>query len=184
MHPIHSITYEPKAPHFRQRQKKPHLPPPAFTQVAEINHAPVRALSLIQPWGWLMANGHKLDENRTRRWDSIINTFILLHAAERMRKGDYQNCQSFLESRDIHTTLPKPDTLERGGYIAIAYVEFAGNTDRYRFNNVEPDKFFTGPIGYRLTCRPIKFSPACGMHGLWRPALPIAEWQEIISCWK
>lgn len=182
MHPITKTDYVVSTPHFRQRKVHPHPTPPAGTLRAWFNNAPVRALSLKQPWAWLMSEGHKVDENRSKKWDVLIGSFVLLHAAERLRDGDYQNCVSFMESRNIfNITMPAQDQLKVGGFVGIAYVEFCGDEARYRYNNITPDRFFTGPFAYRMACRPIDFIQAQGCNGLWMPALTQEQWNGIIS---
>lgn len=180
MHTIHSISFHRTEPFYRPSKRFPSKPD--GTHSCTINGAPVRGLTLTQPWGWLMQEGHKIDENRPKKWTCIIHTFFLIHAAERMREGDYKNCQSFMESREIaNVLLPKPEDIKVGGFIAVAYCEFAGTADTYRYHNIKPDRFFTGPRAYRLKVRPIPFIPAQGNRGLFTPVLREDQWAEIVK---
>lgn len=182
MHSIHSIYFRPRAPFRRTSKKKADRPVPSDpTFVCYVNGSPVRGLSLTQPWAWLMQEGHKIDENRTRKWRVLYRSFLLLHASERMRDGDWNNCRTFMESRGIvNVVLPNQDQLKLGGFVALAFCEFLGDENTYRSNGVTPDKFFTGPYAYRLKCKPIDFIPATGLHGLWFPALTTKQWHAVL----
>lgn len=47
----------------------------------------MKALSLKQPWAWLVANGHKPIENRT--WNTKVRGEILIHASLRYTDQDW-----------------------------------------------------------------------------------------------
>ena len=72
------------------------------------------ALSIQQPWCWLLAAGHKDIENRT--WSTRFRGRVLLHAGKRI-DPDYLN-----EGPAIlwdWPEIPQPD-LEMGGIIGEA----------------------------------------------------------------
>lgn len=73
----------------------------------------IKALSLKQPFAWLIANGHLLVDDRT--WETQYRGPILIHAS----KGLYKEYYEYLKST---TDIPLPDKeeLEYGGVVGIA----------------------------------------------------------------
>ncbi len=51
-------------------------------------------LSVRQPWAWLIANGWKNVENRTKR--TCFRGRFLVHASKSMTTGDYEACRIFV----------------------------------------------------------------------------------------
>lgn len=47
----------------------------------------MKALSIRQPWAWLIVNGYKSIENRT--WNTRIRGTILIHAGKGFDKEGY-----------------------------------------------------------------------------------------------
>jgi hypothetical protein len=81
----------------------------------------MRALSLTQPWAWLVVHGGKDIENRT--WNTKFRGAFLIHASKGMKPSDYDAAQRFAES--VHGyqfahDMPLPEQLERGGIIGAA----------------------------------------------------------------
>jgi hypothetical protein len=58
----------------------------------------VKALSLRQPWLWLVLHAGKNIENR-KQWKNYRGP-IFLHASQTMTKKDYDDCVAFLKSRE------------------------------------------------------------------------------------
>lgn len=52
------------------------------------------ALSIRQPWAWLIVNGLKDVENRT--WATKVRGPVLIHAGKTMTHGDYEACCIFV----------------------------------------------------------------------------------------
>lgn len=72
-----------------------------------------KALSLKQPYAWLIANGYLLVDDRT--WGTQYRGPVLIHAS----KGLYEQYYDYIKSRtDI--PLPDKDKLEYGGVVGIA----------------------------------------------------------------
>lgn len=72
-----------------------------------------KALSLKQPFAWLIANGHLLVDDRT--WGTQYRGPVLIHAS----KGLYKEYYDYLKATtDI--PLPAKDKLEYGGVVGIA----------------------------------------------------------------
>jgi hypothetical protein len=72
-----------------------------------------KALSLKQPYAWLIANGYLLVDDRS--WGTHYRGLVLIHAS----KGLYtEYCDYLRASTDI--PLPSKDKLEVGGVVGIA----------------------------------------------------------------
>lgn len=74
--------------------------------------APVnKALSIQQPWAWLIANGHKDIENRT--WKTKHRGEFYIHAGKKIDMDGYR----WVTEHFPHISLPIPDALELGGIV-------------------------------------------------------------------
>lgn len=73
----------------------------------------MKALSLKQPYAWLIANGYLLVDDRT--WGTGYREAILIHAS----KGIYEEYYDYLL---VNTEIPLPskDRLDYGGVVGIA----------------------------------------------------------------
>lgn len=91
----------------------------------------MKALSIRQPWAWLIAQGYKDIENRT--WPTRFRGRVLIHASKGMTRVEYEDVAEFV--RDINRTnlverngvqpivLPAFDQLKRGGIVGVATVD-------------------------------------------------------------
>jgi hypothetical protein len=70
----------------------------------------VKALSIRQPWAWLIVNGQKDIENRC--WKTHFRGKIYVHAAKGMTRGDYLACE--ICCSDIRAKSPACQLWERG----------------------------------------------------------------------
>jgi hypothetical protein len=84
-----------------------------------------QALSIRQPWAWLIANGYKDIENRS--WNTTYRGEFFIHASKSMSGKEYVHCLDFLGSlkRDQNVALPiirLPDKKELnfGGIVGVA----------------------------------------------------------------
>lgn len=76
-------------------------------------------LSILQPWAWLIVNGHKDIENRS--WSTKFRGRILIHASKAYaRKPHDQFAEDLLAEFDIK--LPAYDELQRGGIVGSATI--------------------------------------------------------------
>lgn len=78
------------------------------------------AISVRQPWAWLIIHGEKDIENRD--WPTKVRGRVLIHASKGMTKAEYLDAWHFANKRG--TTAPSFDALERGGIIGS--VEIVG----------------------------------------------------------
>lgn len=82
----------------------------------------MKAISIHQPWAWLIANGHKDIENRS--WPTKFRGRVLIHASKGMSREDYEIAQATLEHANLpDVALPPFDELERGGIVGVATID-------------------------------------------------------------
>lgn len=118
------------------------------------------ALSIRQPWAWLVVNGWKNVENR--EWRTWIRGRILIHAAKTMTRADYDACILFLSAMGMAVPVPAFDSpeLQRGGII--------GSTEILDCVRHHSSAWFTGPWGFVVAdSRPRPFYAVRGMPGFW-----------------
>jgi hypothetical protein len=118
------------------------------------------ALSIRQPWAWLIANGHKDIENRC--WKTLRRETIYIHASKGMTRGEYDDalktCELVSAMSGEAITLPPFEDLERGGIIGT--VEIAGCVNKH------PSPWFFGEFGFILeNAKPLPFRPYRGALG-------------------
>jgi hypothetical protein len=86
-----------------------------------------QALSIRQPWAWLIVNGYKDIENRS--WNTTYRGEFFIHASKQMLVREYRECMDFVEriNRDGNVILPEVklpsrDEFEFGGIIGAAKI--------------------------------------------------------------
>lgn len=119
-----------------------------------------KAISVRQPWAWLIVNGHKDIENRGRR-SHIAQGWIAIHASKGMTKKEYYECYEFCQTGmpgKPPITLPPFEELQRGGIVGAAL--FGGCVDK------SPSPWFFGKYGYKIqNAYPRPFIPLNGQLG-------------------
>lgn len=85
-----------------------------------VSETSMKALSIRQPWAWLIANGHKDIENRT--WPTQFRGRVLIHASKGMTKAEYEDADDFLDYIESDLALPSREQFERGGIIGVATI--------------------------------------------------------------
>jgi hypothetical protein len=126
----------------------------------------MKALSIAQPWSWLIVNGIKDIENRD--WTTSYRGFVLIHAGQKVD-------ENFFLDQGLHyptwNRLPcgvppgasayKRD-YERGGIVGYAMLK-----DVVTVDHSPHSPWFRGPYGFVLTQRhPVPFIPLRGQLGL------------------
>lgn len=118
----------------------------------------MKALSIRQPWAWLIVNGHKDIENRN--WKTNYRGPVLIHTGSFSPLDDYFESVRLARSivPDIH--VPTNNRLERGGYVGVAeIVDCVEDSD---------SPWFFGRFGFVLkNARTIPFRKARGQLGLY-----------------
>lgn len=77
----------------------------------------MKALSMTQPWAWLVIHGGKDVENRT--WNTKVRGRFLVHAAKAMPLQEYDRAWQLALSLspELARRMPLPGQIERGGII-------------------------------------------------------------------
>ncbi len=130
-----------------------------------------KALSIMQPWAWLIVNGFKGIENRD--WRCRRRGPILIHAGkkvdrdamEALRKGYHPVTGQPLE---INLYAVLPHTFEKGGIVGEAVI--TGCVDR------SDSPWFVGRYGILMReARPLPFIPCKGALRFFVPDLSASE---------
>ena len=113
-----------------------------------------RALSIRQPWAWLIVNGYKDIENRT--WWSSYRGRLLIHASKAM---DDMSLQDIIEFYDIPEIAPSTVILHRGGIVGeVTMVDCVEQPMK--------SKWFHGPCGFVFrNPKPLPFMSCRGQLG-------------------
>lgn len=92
----------------------------------------MRTLSILQPYAWLIVNGHKDIENRT--WATQFRGRIFVHAGKRYSRADHEDDQEFFyEAHGI--ALPDYKNMPLGGIVgAVDIVDCVTKSDSEWFN--------------------------------------------------
>lgn len=125
------------------------------------------ALSIRQPWAWLIMHGGKDVENRTWSYIPKRRGRIWLHAAKGMTQAEYDDARLFAEAiweRDAEKReLPKFADMERGGIVGS--VEIIGYLD-HDLKKEELFPWYTGNLGIVLhDPQPCPFRAIAGALG-------------------
>jgi hypothetical protein len=117
--------------------------------------AGLRALSVRQPWAWLIVNGFKDIENRSRR--THHRGSLLIHAGSSL--GNYKEDIEWVKSK---RGISVPLEMDTGGIV--------GAVDVIDCVESHKSKWFNGPFGWVLANpRRLKFRPCKGALNLFRP---------------
>jgi hypothetical protein len=94
----------------------------------------MKALSVRQPWAWLIVQGFKEVENRT--WQTSLRGAVLIHAGMQIDREGYE------EMREHFPDIPLPplEELDRGGIVGQCEI-----IDCVHQSN---SKWFSGPYGF------------------------------------
>jgi len=126
------------------------------------------ALSIRQPWAWLIVNSTKRHENRvwSERYPARrFRGLFLIHAARGMTREEYDWACQFAEHCGVPTSYVPPfEDLPRGGIV--------GHANAVDFVEASTSPWFTGPGAIVITDPvPLPFTPCRGMLGFFRPQL-------------
>lgn len=131
----------------------------------------MRALSIRQPWAWLIVQGHKPVENR--EWTTHYRGPLLIHASATVAKRDYELTAAMVDE-EFGITVPKLEVIERGGVVGLATLaDCVQEMD---------NPWFTGPCGFVLTgAKPLPFLPWKGGLGYFHvPAAALGLPAEVM----
>ncbi len=121
----------------------------------------MKALSIRQPWAWLIANGHKDIENRS--WGTSFRGPVFVHAGKAFDPDVRPGVDEMNGVR-----LPARADLARGAIVGVATVVDCVETHR--------SDWFYGPYGFVLTnAKPLLPVPCRGQLGLFDVPADVAE---------
>lgn len=106
----------------------------------------MKALSIKQPWAWLIVNGYKNIENRT--WKTKFRGEFLVHASKSVDKPALKEM--------IKQGYPLPREFDIGGIV--------GKATLVDCRTYGESKWFQGPVGFYLKdMQTLPFKPCKGM---------------------
>ena len=121
--------------------------------------AVMKALSIKQPWAWLIVNGFKDIENRN--WHTNYRGPVLIHAG---KKPDGTDADMRWLMHDIgwDGDLPRLASLEYGGIVGEAEIVDCVHRSQ--------SPWFFGKFGFVIrNARPLPFRPCKGQLGFFEP---------------
>ena len=119
----------------------------------------LKAISIRQPWAWLIVNGYKDVENRV--WFAKLRGRVLIHAG--VSKSD-TNPEALAYIKRKYRVANLPDTFETGGIVGIAEI-----TDCVQHHR---SRWFQGPFGWTLAnARRLPFKRCKGQLKFFNPRI-------------
>jgi hypothetical protein len=116
----------------------------------------MKALSVLQPWAWLLTYGPKRIENRS--WPTRYRGPVLVHAGKGFDREGYEWARRHFPDLD----LPKLEHYERGGIVGSMTI--TGCVEE------SDDPWFFGPYGFTTKDnRPLPFRRCLGTLGFFEP---------------
>ncbi len=116
----------------------------------------MKALSIRQPWAWLILNAGKDIENRD--WPTKFRGAFLIHASKGMTRYEYEDGCVTAELIAPRVRVPQFGQLERGGIVGMATLA--------RCVGQSPSPWFFGIYGFELRdVLPLPFRPLRGALG-------------------
>lgn len=114
----------------------------------------MKAISIRQPWAWLIMHGGKDIENRT--WSTNVRGRVLVHAAKGMSNSEWVDAAN--HAGHLGIMIPQKEELQRGGII--------GSVDIVDCVTESDSPWFFGPRGFVLRDpRPCDFRSLAGALG-------------------
>lgn len=117
----------------------------------------MKAISIRQPWAWLIVNGYKDIENRN--WDTKYRGQVLIHASSRRpTKAEVHEAWMILrEARGLEAAafMPEAEQFQLGGI--VGYASITGTVRE------SASPWFFGPVGIQIIDgKPLCFLPMKG----------------------
>jgi hypothetical protein len=126
---------------------------------------PTKALTIRQPWAWLIIHGPKRIENRS--WPTSYRGRFAVHAAKGMTREEYRCAVDFArEEADYDGHIPAFEELQRGGIIGAANLVSCSATAQ---GFLDEDRWaIQGQYGFGLAdVSALPFVPCAGALGWW-----------------
>ena len=123
-----------------------------------------RALSIKQPWAWLIVNGYKTVENRN--WNTKFRGGFIVHAGKSFDKDGYED----VKSKFPEITMPEIKDFERGGVVGEVFLDHVIPQSQYSLLTSDDKKWFIGKYGFILSeAKRLPFQPCKGKLGFFTP---------------
>lgn len=120
----------------------------------------MKALSIQQPWAWLIVRGSKDIENRS--WHTDFRGRFLIHA------GKTVDWPAYFDLLNADPETPSTFEMGMGGIVGVAKLD--------RVVVQHPSRWFQGPCGFVLeNRRPTPFVPLRGRLGFFNVADDVTE---------
>lgn len=115
----------------------------------------MKALSIRQPWAWLIVHGHKGLENRN--WNTTQRGRILIHAPKTLDREAWDLI------RHLGIPAPEPENIETGGLVGRATIKGVVTESK--------SIWFQGPFAFVLADPEafVEMIPCRGSLGFFRP---------------
>jgi len=121
----------------------------------------MKALSIRQPYSWLIVNGWKDVENRT--WRTAHRGLLLIHASKTLHRD-----APYVVRKCLDDGIPLPEYVDAGGIVGV--VDVVDVVEDY------PSRWFVGPFGYVFRSpRSLPFYPLRGRPGVWETGLTLED---------
>jgi len=122
----------------------------------------MKALSVKQPWAWLLAHGFKDIENRS--WPTTFRGRFYIHAGKSWGAEQEDDVEWVKDlAGEAGLVIPLPDRFDLGGIVGEATVsDCVSNSESVWFN---------GPFGFVIAdAQPVALLPCRGILGFFTPA--------------
>ncbi len=128
------------------------------------------AISIRQPWAWLIIQNYKPVENRS--WSTRFRGPVLIHAGKVMSDDDFDDAMDLLDKID---PLDKNGSMCRRARVVNGEAPLGGIVGEAEIVDcvtAHPSPWFFGKYGFMLrNARPLPFMPCRGQLGFFRPDL-------------
>ncbi len=117
----------------------------------------MKAISIRQPWAWLILNAGKDIENRT--WRTKVRGRVLIHAAKGLTRDEWLRGLGFAE----HLAKTPSDLLAQAKFAEVARGGVVGSVDIVDCLPHSDSPWYMGAVGFVLRDpRPMSFVPCKG----------------------
>ena len=121
------------------------------------------AISIRQPWAWLIINAGKDIENRS--WPTRFRGRVLIHASKGMTRQEYEDAMNWVVTNGgitLNFHEPTFDELQRGGIV--------GETEIVDCVTQSNSPWFVGEYGFVMrNTKPLPFRVCKGALGFFNP---------------
>jgi hypothetical protein len=141
----------------------------------------MKALSLKQPWAWLIFNGKDVEN---RKWATKYRGQLLIHAS---KKWDAEGEEFILSHLVKKHRILIPRGLPSEHHHEISYGAIVGMVDVINCVRQYDSPWFFGPYGFVLRNalrfkKPFPFKGALGLFEVPKPIVKEVAWENMVQC--